>query len=690
VKIFVSYTSSDKRWAHWIAWQLQEDGHQPFVHEWEIGAGENIPRWMEERIDEADHLMGVFSDSYCEAIFSRSERWAGYWDDPEGRTGFLIPIEVVKVTKWPRLVSPLNRLSLISLTELTAAERLRAFLEPRKPPTQKPEFPGTISAEPSGSAFTKNSEPLGASPPSFPAASFERQSEGPGILTAADLNPSIRCIEDHEPKPQIFGRDHEIEVIVKAMIEGSTILIAGGPGMGKTAVATAALYDPRIVAHFGRRRVFASLETATEPRAILTKLVESLGLPPTGDEGTLHRILQIKATEQPFACILDNVETVFDTDRSVSERLLNLVAQIDGISLLVTIRGVPPLVPSAIQIDDLPRLKEDAARKAFLSIAGTSFDDDPNLLSLLDILDGHALSIHLVAAQAVGSSSLAGLRESWNEARAEILRISGEEESRLTSVRASLALSMNSNRMRGNPLARRLTTLLALLPSGMPETDAHSFLGERGVVTKAKANEAVVCLHQLRLVEKRPDRRMRMLTPLRECMKTGAPLMDDDKRRIINHYLVLAESANKVGAPDWEQVNAAIQAEADNLDPICGLAVATDISHRRLQGALTGLVNFYMLSGQGEITSLQNAVDRVRVRPQTPFTAACIWLLAEATNARGEHQISRAHFKESLLLYKHFRNLSGEANCLRGLAAIAVDLSDLELGLRLSKEARAL
>jgi len=116
------------------------------------------------------------------------------------------------------------------------------------------------------------------------------------------------------------GRDDNSELftIVGALLAAKTVLVAGGPGMGKTAVATAALYDPRVATRFGRRRIFASLETATEPRTILAKLVEALGLPPTGDDATLLRIVEGNAAEQPFTAILDNAETVFDVALSQS------------------------------------------------------------------------------------------------------------------------------------------------------------------------------------------------------------------------------------------------------------------------------------------------------------------------------------------------------------------------------------
>ena len=54
-------------------------------------------------------------------------------------------------------------------------------------------------------------------------------------------------------------------------------------------------------------------------------------------------------------------------------------------------------------------------------MAGAEFAHDPFLDALLEsTLDGHALSIQIVAAQAVGLSSLAGLQERWDEERGAI------------------------------------------------------------------------------------------------------------------------------------------------------------------------------------------------------------------------------------------------------------------------------
>ena len=55
--IFVSYTSSDRDWAFWIGQELEKLGHIPRIHEWEISAGGDIPAWMEERLQKADHVL---------------------------------------------------------------------------------------------------------------------------------------------------------------------------------------------------------------------------------------------------------------------------------------------------------------------------------------------------------------------------------------------------------------------------------------------------------------------------------------------------------------------------------------------------------------------------------------------------------------------------------------------------------
>lgn len=485
---------------------------------------------------------------------------------------------------------------------------------------------------------------------------FLHDLSGLGSQQERDHTSALRCIDQHEPKPEIFGRATEIELVVEAVLAGRAAVVAGGPGMGKTALATAALYDPRVVAQFGRRRVFVSLEAASQPHALLSRLADALGLPATGSDASLLRVIEMSAIAQPAVAVLDNAELLFESDRGEAERLLRLLAQIANLSTVVTLRGSPPALPRASVIDDLSRLPPEAARGAFLAVCGERFADDPDLSPLLAALDGHALSLQLVAGQATGQPTLVGLRERWDEAHSAILRRPDREESRLTSVRASLALSLSGSSIGSFPLARRLLAVLAHLPGGLAEPDAGPLLGDRGTHSRARVLEAISCVQRLRLVERRLDRRLRMLNPLRECARGDLPLLAEDHRRLLKRYLTFASKGDDLGSSNWEQVRDQIESEADNLDPICDLAVSTDFGNPGLVAALLGLSELHRHAGRVGDGCLDHAVRRFRAGPLTTDGANCLVAVAMNASQQLRHDKAQQLFSEALV---GFRRMGG-------------------------------
>lgn len=635
----------------------------------------------------------------------------GYWDQP---TTCILGIRDYETTVsdevrnlFQRNLSSFNRLMFIGCGDTFADPNFSALIKWLRGTmkTAAPQHYALVSTNEEARRHADSSwhgfvDPVSYGPahsdlPAFLLKHFsfkQAQEEHPVSATfrAGYMDTAIRCIDDHEPKPQIFGRCEELLKTIDAVLEGRTVLIAGGPGMGKTAIATTALYDSRVVSRFQRHRVFVSLEAATEPRAIAAKIAEALGLPSTGDDKTLLHLLETHAANTPVAVITDNVETVFDLDRKESERLLTLIGQIQDLSLVVTIRGVAPPLPNACIIDDLAKLTIGAARTAFLSIAGAPFDDDPDLHHLLDALDGHVLSIRLIAAQAIGLPRLHGLRESWDEAHAEILRISGETEGRLNSVRASLALSLNSRRMKAIPLSRRLISLLSYLPAGLAESDVHLLLGERGTVTKAKANEGIICLHQLRLIEKRPDGRLRMLTPLRECTKVDVRMLEADKARLIDRYLTIANKAGTIGEKGWESDREIVETEAENLDAICELAVSTNINDWRLKESLDGLLQYHHVSGRGDVGSAYLTMKLLSDRAPSALGQKCALGLGRVASARSDSKMAIEYFEKSLRLSRSMHDLTGQATSIFRLGDMARLNSDMPVARSRIEEAQRL
>ena len=143
--IFVSYTSNDRDWAHWIAKELEALGHVAHVHEWEIGKGADILAWMEQRHGAADHVLSVVSEEYLKAPYSTLERNAAVWRAAKGRADFVLFV-VVRPCALPALTVHFRRCELFELPEDAARTRFHAFMTDPAPAASIV-FPGHATAE---------------------------------------------------------------------------------------------------------------------------------------------------------------------------------------------------------------------------------------------------------------------------------------------------------------------------------------------------------------------------------------------------------------------------------------------------------------------------------------------------------------------------------------------------------------
>jgi tetratricopeptide (TPR) repeat protein len=142
--IFVSYTSSDRDWAFWIANELKTLGHVPHVHDWELKGSDDVYAWMEQRHDAADHVLCVISDDYLKAPYSTLERHSAQWQAAKKRPGFVLLV-AVKPCKLPTLTDHLRRCELFGVPEDVARLRFREFMEKRDAPVDIA-FPGKVLA----------------------------------------------------------------------------------------------------------------------------------------------------------------------------------------------------------------------------------------------------------------------------------------------------------------------------------------------------------------------------------------------------------------------------------------------------------------------------------------------------------------------------------------------------------------
>ncbi len=476
------------------------------------------------------------------------------------------------------------------------------------------------------------------------------------------------------PNPEMIGRKDRLEELVNAILEEDRpIVVPGALGMGKTTLALAAAHDPRVVARFGKeRRFFVNLEPAPDAEGVLTRLAIQLGLPATGAAHELEAKIAAACAAEPTLAILDNFETPWRSDSAATEALLGELAAIEGLRLVITVRGEPPSLPGpgARVLTDVVRLGDPEARALFLRHAGDQFAADPALPGLLKALDGHPLSIELLAANAQGRADLKGLAADWSDRRADLLKRRAGDD-RKTSLRASLDLSLAA--LNPPSPAHRLIRLMALLPDGMSEPDSRTILND-GEPSKDERG-AAARLETARLAS-RPDGRWRLLTPIRETLLADFPPEAEDLARLVRLFLSRAASGKHAGTDKWDDVRQELTAEAGNLDAMIDVAAREPELHEGLEAAVAGLLQMHRFTGLASYASVQAAAKRLHDAGDLQGEANCVFSQGIVALARSDHDGARQRYEAALPLFQKVGNLLGEANCIYSLGDITLARSD--------------
>ena len=131
--IFVSYTSSDAEWAHWIGVELEGWAISLMSMSGRSTPDGDIPRWMEETIQKSDRVLCVVSAIYLTKDYSSWERRAAQWAAQRKRPNFVIPV-FVEDCEAPIMFAHLKRCDLHGVGEDDARVRLASYLAPAAKP----------------------------------------------------------------------------------------------------------------------------------------------------------------------------------------------------------------------------------------------------------------------------------------------------------------------------------------------------------------------------------------------------------------------------------------------------------------------------------------------------------------------------------------------------------------------------
>ena len=140
---FVSYTSVDRPWAEWIAWQLEAEGYRVTIQAWDFGAGHDWVHEMQHATSTAERVLVVLSPDYLQSAHGEAEWRVFYAKDPSGERGLLLPVRVREVDP-PGLLKTKIYVDLVEREAASARAALLAGVRgARGKPADEPEFPGS-------------------------------------------------------------------------------------------------------------------------------------------------------------------------------------------------------------------------------------------------------------------------------------------------------------------------------------------------------------------------------------------------------------------------------------------------------------------------------------------------------------------------------------------------------------------
>jgi tetratricopeptide (TPR) repeat protein len=207
---FISYNKADRRWAEWIAWQLEEASYSTVIQAWDFRPGGNFVLDMQQATAQAKRTIAVLSPDYLTALYTQPEWAAAFAQDPTGEKHLLVPVRVREC----EIKGLLPQIVYVDLVKLDEAAARHALLEGvkrgRVKPQQQPDFPG-------------------ASP-----RTIVNKPQFPGAL------PPIWNIKHHR-NPNFTGREEELKALRASLLAGETAAlvqaITGLGGIGKTQLA---------------------------------------------------------------------------------------------------------------------------------------------------------------------------------------------------------------------------------------------------------------------------------------------------------------------------------------------------------------------------------------------------------------------------------------------------------------------
>lgn len=143
---FISYTSSDKGWAEWIAWQIKQSGRSVRIQAWHWNPGNDWVTEIQNNLKTCARMIAVLSPDYLKSAHGQAEWNVFYAKDADGTKGLLVPVRVARC-ELENLHRTRSYIDFVGNDEATCLRDLLQGIDPHEP-TVAPVFPVVQPAAP--------------------------------------------------------------------------------------------------------------------------------------------------------------------------------------------------------------------------------------------------------------------------------------------------------------------------------------------------------------------------------------------------------------------------------------------------------------------------------------------------------------------------------------------------------------
>ena len=456
-----------------------------------------------------------------------------------------------------------------------------------------------------------------------------------------------------EPRsPQtFFGRDSELAQIIHIIFthlgsRPARIAILGPGGYGKTTLANAVLTHYHVQEHFRDARYFVACESLFSPGALLMEIAKSLGLFDRATDVSWPRIRTALNTKDCILC-LDNFESPWDQDadmRNSVEELLSRVAELQHVSLLITMRGT--VRPAQTQwtmplLPPLTTLDYDAAKRVWKH---TTDNYDVFAEELIKAVDYVPLAVSLLAHLAQATSPQLLLKE-WNEKYTEFIYTN--QANKQSNVESSIQVSLNSGRMRANPCAKELLGILSMLPDGIHMQQIERF---------KKLFEGINILSSLRTLQECSlisviGERYQTHPIIRNFCNNYILISKEHKNALRDFYLKLASiSYNEAQASTYTEM----VLEVNNTQAMLFSLIKSNYKkYAKLVQAITSFTNFHNGIGDHSDKLISLTVEFLQQQDiSSSLTIKCLQEWGKLNYYSNNHEIAKYRLQEAEKLCK--------------------------------------